>query len=87
MRERLEHRLGVLRDEFEKGQQTLGGLEAQAATMRQTLLRISGAIQVLEEELQEPGQTQGEEPGLSVGDAQQAGGSLDREPVRTRHVE
>jgi uncharacterized coiled-coil protein SlyX len=49
MRERLERRLQELKDEFGKGQQTLEGLEAQAAEVRQTLLRISGAIQVLEE--------------------------------------
>ena len=39
MRERLEQRLRELREEFEKGQQTLEGLEAQAANVRQTLLR------------------------------------------------
>jgi hypothetical protein len=51
MRERLEQRLQELRSEFEKGEQTLQELETQAATVRQTLLRISGAIQVLEEVL------------------------------------
>ncbi|HJQ29585.1 MAG TPA: hypothetical protein VJ827_09595 [Rubrobacter sp.] len=54
MRERLEQRLAELRTEFESGQQTLDQLETQATTVRQTLLRISGAIQVLEEELGEP---------------------------------
>ena len=51
MRERLEQRLTELRADFERGQQTLDQLETQATTVRQTLLRISGAIQVLEEEL------------------------------------
>lgn len=51
MRERLEERLQELRAEFQKGEQTLQELEEQAARVRQTLLRISGAIQVLEEEL------------------------------------
>jgi len=51
MRERLEQRLAELRTDFERGQQTLDQLETQATTVRQTLLRISGAIQVLEEEL------------------------------------
>jgi uncharacterized protein (DUF3084 family) len=51
MRERLEQRLAELRADFERGQQTLDQLETQATTVRQTLLRISGAIQVLEEEL------------------------------------
>jgi predicted nuclease with TOPRIM domain len=51
MRERLERRLEELRAEFEKGEQTLRDLETQAANVRQMLLRISGAVQVLEEEL------------------------------------
>jgi uncharacterized protein (DUF3084 family) len=59
MRERLEQRLAELRAEFERGQQTLDQLETQATTVRQTLLRISGAIQVLEEELGETGQPHG----------------------------
>jgi len=88
MRERLEQRLGELKAEFEKGQQTLEGLEAQAATVRQTLLRISGAIQVLEEELEDTGQPQGSDAGLSVEDSQLADetGTLDREPARPQHV-
>lgn len=56
MRERLQQRLAELRTEFESGQQTLDQLETQATTVRQTLLRISGAIQVLEEELGDTGQ-------------------------------
>jgi uncharacterized coiled-coil protein SlyX len=59
MRERLEQRLAELRTEFESGQQTLDQLETQATTVRQTLLRISGAIQVLEEELGDTGQSHG----------------------------
>jgi predicted nucleic acid-binding Zn-ribbon protein len=51
MQEQLRYRLDELKVEFEKGQKQLQDLETQAATMRQTLLRISGAIQVLEEEL------------------------------------
>ena len=51
MREQLEQRLEELRAEFEAGQQQLADLEARAASLRETLLRISGAIQVLEEEL------------------------------------
>jgi uncharacterized protein (DUF3084 family) len=51
MQEQLENRLQELRTEFEKGQQQLANLEAQANALRNTLLRISGAIQVLEEEL------------------------------------
>jgi archaellum component FlaC len=51
MREQLEKRLGELKAEFEKGQKQLEELEEQANALRQTLLRISGAVQVLEEEL------------------------------------
>ncbi|HMV49835.1 MAG TPA: hypothetical protein PLD20_07365 [Blastocatellia bacterium] len=51
MQEQLRNRLAELKAEFEKGQQQLQDLETQATGLRQTLLRISGAIQVLEEEL------------------------------------
>jgi uncharacterized coiled-coil protein SlyX len=47
----LEARLKDLREEFANGEQKLGDLNAQVAQLRDTLLRISGAIQVLEEEL------------------------------------
>jgi uncharacterized coiled-coil protein SlyX len=66
MRERLEQRLAELRDDFERGQQTLDQLESQATTVRQTLLRISGAIQVLEEELGDTGQSNESSSELSV---------------------
>lgn len=49
MLEQLEQRLKILRTEFESGQKMLADLENQQATIRDTLLRISGAIQVLEE--------------------------------------
>ena len=51
MRTRLEQRLKELKAEFESGQKVLLELEKQQASVRETLLRISGAIQVLEEEL------------------------------------
>ena len=53
MRERLERRLGDLRGELERGQQMLQEIEARRAEVRDSLLRISGAIRVLEEELDE----------------------------------
>lgn len=49
MREQIETRLQQLRAELESGQRLLGELEAQQASLRSTLLRISGAMQVLEE--------------------------------------
>jgi len=51
MREKLEARLQELKTEFGKGERTLQELEEQAATVRQNMLSISGAIQVLEEVL------------------------------------
>jgi predicted nuclease with TOPRIM domain len=51
MREQLEQRLKQLKAEFEAGQKMLSDLEAKQANVRETMLRISGAIQVLEEEL------------------------------------
>ena len=51
MRENLERRLQQLKAEFEAGQKMLADLETRQTTLRETLLRISGAIQVLEEEL------------------------------------
>ena len=45
----LEHRLTALKTEAEAGQKMLANLDAQRADLQQTLLRISGAIQVLEE--------------------------------------
>ena len=51
MKEQLEQRLSALKAEYEAGQKMLADLEARQATLRETLLRIAGAIQVLEEEL------------------------------------
>ena len=49
MSEQLEERLKALEAEFETGKKMLAEAEARAATLRSTLLRISGAIQVLRE--------------------------------------
>jgi prefoldin subunit 5 len=54
MREQLEQRVSELKAEQQKGQQMLAELEGRQAELRQTLLRISGAIQVLEEVLAGP---------------------------------
>ena len=49
MHEQLQQRLSELKAEFQSGQKMLAELEAKQANLRDTLLRISGAIQVLEE--------------------------------------
>jgi predicted nuclease with TOPRIM domain len=67
MRERLEGRLRELKTEFEAGQKMLAELEAKQANLRETLLRISGAIQVLDEILNS--RPQPAEHGLKPGDA------------------
>jgi prefoldin subunit 5 len=52
----MQERLAELKAEFERGQQHLQALDQQRAQLRDTLLRISGAIQVLEELLAVPEQ-------------------------------
>jgi hypothetical protein len=49
MRGQIDQRLQQLRTEREKGQHMLTDLHERRANLEQTLLRISGAIQVLEE--------------------------------------
>ena len=56
MKQQLEHRLQELKSEFESGQKVLAELEAKQVNIQNTLLRIQGAIQVLEEELAKPAQ-------------------------------
>jgi len=58
MRERLEQRVSELKAEQEKGQHMLAEIDARQAELRQTLIRISGAIQVLEELLGSSGSSQ-----------------------------
>jgi hypothetical protein len=62
MREQLENRLQELRAEFEVGQKVIGELELRQANLRSTLLRIGGAIQVIEELLGKGKASAGEEP-------------------------
>jgi hypothetical protein len=51
MQQQLLHRLQALKKEYASGQKVLANLEAQKLKLHETLLRIGGAIQVLEEEL------------------------------------
>ena len=57
MKEQLEQRLKELEAEFESGQQMMADLETKQSSLRESLLRISGAIQVLKEELTKADQT------------------------------
>jgi predicted nuclease with TOPRIM domain len=52
MQQQIQSRIAVLKSEFETGQEKLRELEMQQSRIRETLLRISGAIQVLEEMLE-----------------------------------
>lgn len=53
--DRLRDRLAELRREYATGEARLRDLTRQEVVLRETLLRISGAIQVLEEFEAEPG--------------------------------
>ena len=52
-RQQLQERLENLQKEFEIGQGRLRELEKEESYVRETLLRISGAMQVLKELLQD----------------------------------
>jgi predicted nuclease with TOPRIM domain len=58
MRDEMQARLELLRTEFETGERRLEELERQRVQLTETMLRISGAMQVLEEML---GETQADE--------------------------
>lgn len=49
MKEQIQERIQQLKAEYESGQKMLADLETQESNLRTTMLRISGAIQVLEE--------------------------------------
>ena len=53
MKHKLETRLQNLREEYRKGQERLGILETEVTVIQEAMLRISGAVQVLEELLAE----------------------------------
>ncbi len=58
MKEQLEKRLAELKAEFASGQKAMTELETKQVNLRDTLLRISGAIQILEEEISKTGEEQ-----------------------------
>ncbi len=49
MKEQIEQRLKKLKTEFESGQKIIADMEVRQSNLKNTLLCISGAIQVLEE--------------------------------------
>lgn len=57
MKEKILERLKALKREYSLGKKAIGDLEAKQYNLKETLLRISGAIQVLEELLAEPDQS------------------------------
>jgi len=56
MKQKLKVRLKELQGEYQKGQERLAQLEEEIMNTKTAMLRISGAIQVLEELLAEEGQ-------------------------------
>jgi septal ring factor EnvC (AmiA/AmiB activator) len=67
MQKQLTNRLRELKAEFEAGQAKLTEIESQASNLRSMILRISGAIQVLEEELAKAnGSTASADPGVET---------------------
>ena len=68
MRTQLQRRLTELKNEFDAGQKALADLDQKRHALEQTLLRISGAIQVLEEEL-----AKSEQPAMNGKDTELSG--------------
>jgi chromosome segregation ATPase len=52
--QQLTERLATLKGEFDKGQARIHQLETELTSLRETILRISGAILVLQEILSSP---------------------------------
>jgi hypothetical protein len=73
LREQLERRLTALRAEFEEGRRMLADLETRQAALRDTMLRLVGAITVLEEELDVPTGNGRPRPADEAADARRAG--------------
>lgn len=49
MKEQIQNRLQTLQSEYQKGQKRLADLEQEIMELKSSMLRISGAIQVLQE--------------------------------------
>jgi hypothetical protein len=75
LQDQLRRRLEILRHEREKGQAQLETLAIKQAQLRDTMLRISGAIQVLEEMLGAGQSTEETQAGTDDG-LRESGGRL-----------
>lgn len=69
MQDQITARLEALKQEYSRGQTRLQELDIQQAALRETMLRISGAIQVLEEMLEQQSTGGGEDSGDSTGES------------------
>lgn len=58
MKEQLQQRLEQLKNEYELGKKTLRELDEKQTNLRDTMLRIAGGIQVLEEEIAKAEETE-----------------------------
>jgi hypothetical protein len=83
MQEQVVARLKALRQEYETGQKMLAELEARRLELQQTLLRIGGAIQVLEELLaaEQPANANGGGPAAQASEPAQASPAAQAAPV------
>jgi len=73
----IEKRLTELRAEFEKGQNLLTDLEVRREHLKESLLRIAGAVQVLEELMGEGSECKGDQcEGGSGSEAEGGGGEV-----------
>ncbi len=61
MNAQFEERLKGLKSEFEAGQKIVAELDIKRNNLQNTMLQISGAIQVLEELLSKTAETPGEQ--------------------------
>ena len=68
MREQLEVRRASLQQEYERGVAMLQQLDRDRETLAQTLLRISGALQLAGEMLAQPAAQPAESEGVEDGD-------------------
>ncbi len=58
MKEQIEARINELKGQLEEGNKMIADLEVKRTNLMYTLLRINGAIQVLEELIQKQAETE-----------------------------